>query len=127
MYVDLNHWQIIVVEDTFDDRQLISTILEHHGIRVYVTKNGNECLSLLDQVIPTLIVTDLAMPDRDGWQTLAALRGDARTAHIPVVVVTAYDSIDVAEDAFRAGFNGYFAKPIDPQTFVQRLQAIVAA
>jgi CheY-like chemotaxis protein len=123
--MDITTWQIIVVEDTFDDQQLISTILEHYGIRVYVTANGDECLALLKQVRPTLIVTDLAMPNRDGWQTLLAVRADRHTAQIPVIAVTAYGSAGVAEDAEQAGFNGYFTKPIDPWTFVQSLQTIL--
>jgi CheY-like chemotaxis protein len=123
--VETADWKVIVVEDTYDDIQLISKILCHHGVEVHVTKNGNECIRLLKELSPTLIVTDLAMAEKDGWQTLAAIRSDVNTAHIPVVAVTAYHSVDVAEDVFRAGFNGYFPKPVDPVTFVQRLQAIV--
>ncbi len=119
-------WKVVVVEDTYDDRQLISKILEYYGIEVHISKNGNECLKLLEQLLPTLIVTDLAMPERDGWQTLAAIRANRDTAHIPVVAVTAYHSAEVAEDALRAGFNGYFPKPVDPLTFVRSLEKIVA-
>jgi len=124
--LDTTDWKVIVVEDTYDDSQLISKILRHYGIEVYVAKNGNECIRLLKQLSPTLIVTDLAMPEKDGWQTLASVRSDAQTAHIPVVAVTAYHSADVAEDALHAGFNGYFPKPVDPITFVQRLYDIVS-
>ena len=124
--MSMTDWTIIVAEDTYDDVQLISQILQYYGIEVRVTKNGNECLQLLKQICPTLIVTDLAMPEKDGWQTLAAVRADAKTAHIPIVAVTAYHSADVAEDALKAGFNGYFPKPVDPITFVQALQAIVS-
>jgi len=118
-------WIVLVVEDTFDDRQLISKILRFHGIEVYTANSGNECLALLEQVMPTLVVTDLAMAGKDGWQTLTAIRSDERTAHIPVVAVTALHSADVAEDVRRAGFNGYFPKPLDPLTFVRGLEAAV--
>ncbi len=123
----MTQWKVIVVEDTYDDVHLISKILEHYGIQVFVTNNGNECIDLLNEVEPTLVVTDLAMPEKDGWQTLVAMRSDSRTAHIPVVAVTAYHSADVAEEALQAGFDGYFPKPVDPTTFVQRLQNIVVA
>jgi CheY-like chemotaxis protein len=118
-------WIAIVVEDMYDDVQLISTILRHYGITVHVASNGNECLSLLKEIDPTVIVTDLAMPIKDGWQTLKAVRADAQTAHIPVIAVTAYHSADVAEDVLHAGFDGYFPKPVDPFTFVQSLQRIL--
>jgi CheY-like chemotaxis protein len=119
-------WKVIVVEDTYDDQQLVSLILRHHGAEVYIAKNGNECLTFLEEIEPTLIVTDLAMPVKDGWQTLNAIRSNAATAHIPVVAVTAYHSIDVAADAMAAGFDGYFPKPISPQSFVNRLAKIIS-
>ncbi|MFQ3534818.1 MAG: response regulator [Aggregatilineales bacterium] len=118
-------WKVIVVEDSFDDQQLVSHILEHHGIQVYLAKNGDECLQLLTQIEPTLIVTDLAMLGKDGWQTLVGVRSNPATAQIPVIAITAYHSADVAEDAIRAGFDGYFPKPINPQTFVARIQEIL--
>lgn len=118
-------WKVIVVEDTYDDQQLISHILEHHGAQVLLAKDGNECLDLLRQTEPTLIITDLAMPGKDGWQTLVAIRSNVETAHIPVIAITAYHSADVAEDAMEAGFDGYFPKPVHPQTFVSRLAEII--
>lgn len=120
-------WIVIVVEDSFDDRQLISKILTHYGVSVHSAKDGNECLELLGSVTPTLIVTDLAMPNRDGWQVLAALRANPATAKLPVVAVTAYHSADVARDAVKAGFDGYFPKPLDPRTFVSSLERVLAA
>ncbi len=122
---ETNTWKVIVVEDTYDDQQLVSRILEHYGIEVYIAQNGNECLQLLNDVEPTVIITDLAMPGKDGWQTLVAIRSDVNMAHIPVIAITAYHSTDVAEDAMKAGFDGYFPKPINPQTFVECVVRII--
>ena len=124
---DTTSWIAVVVEDMYDDVQLISKILTHYGITVYAASNGNECLKLLKDIEPTIIVTDLAMPGKDGWQTLAAIRADPKTAYIPVIAVTAYHSAAVAQDVLRAGFNGYFPKPVDPFTFVQSLSKIIAS
>ncbi len=123
--MDVAHWKVIVVEDTFDDRQLVSVILRHYGIEVRSTANGNECLALLQDFEPTFVITDLAMPEKDGWQMLVAMRSNAKTAHIPVMATTAYHSSEVANDVFQAGFDGYFPKPVNPQTFVQSLRAII--
>lgn len=123
--MNLTDWKVILVEDTFDDQEVVARLLKHHGIEVFIAKNGDECLDLLQQVEPTLIITDLAMPRRDGWQTLVGVRSDVRTAHIPVIAITAYHAADVAEDAMRAGFDGYFPKPLNPQLFVPRLMEIV--
>jgi len=120
-----NDWQVIVVEDEFDSARMVSKILSYHGIQVHVAHNGHECLELLEWLEPTLIVTDLAMPQMDGWQTLGAIRSNPQTAHIPVVAITAYYSVDVAEEAVNAGFDAYYSKPLDPKSFVQDLNRIV--
>lgn len=118
-------WTVIVVEDTYDDRQLASAILAHYGVNVIVANNGKECLKLLDTVQPTMIITDLAMPEMDGWEMLRQLRENDATYDIPVVAITAYDSVDVAYDADRAGFDAYFPKPISPYDFVDSLVELV--
>lgn len=120
-------WLVLVVEDEFDSVQMVSKILSFHGIQVVVARNGVECLAYLDHVQPALIITDLAMPEMDGWQTLAALRARPDTRNIPVVAITAYHSVDVAEEAISAGFDAYFAKPVNARTFVPSLEKIVGS
>ncbi len=124
--MNVSDWKVIVVEDTYDDQQLASRIFEHYGAEVFIAKNGYECLDLLTQIEPTVIVTDLAMPGKDGWETLVAIRSNIARAHVPVIAITAYHSTDVANDAVNAGFDGYFPKPINPQTFVGRVAEIIA-
>src|SRR5690606_34273683 len=102
-----------------------SAILNHSGIRVQIARNGLQCLQLLDTVQPTCIVTDLSMPEMDGWEMLAELRANPQTKHIPVIAVTAYYSADLAHDALKAGFDAYFPKPISPRTFVENLENIL--
>ncbi len=120
-----SNWRVLVIEDEYDSIQMVSKILSFHGIEVHVAHNGRESLEMLDTLNPTLIVSDLAMPEMDGWQTLAAIRANPYTRHIPVVAVTAFHSADVAEEALRAGFNAFFAKPVSARTFVQQLQKLV--
>lgn len=120
-------WNVVIAEDEPDSVRMVSKILEHHGVHVEVTHNGDECLAVLERQSPTLVIVDLAMPGRDGWQTLAAIRANPATAHLPVVAVTAYYAPDVAEDAARAGFDGFFPKPVSATAFVPRLEAILRA
>ncbi len=124
--MDLSNWLVLVAEDEEDSAQVVSQILEHYGIQVYVARNGKKCLEALRETSPTLIVLDLAMPEMDGWQTLAAIRANPATAGIPVVAITAYDSFNVAEEAHQAGFDGYFSKPLQVASFIDALQTIVS-
>jgi CheY-like chemotaxis protein len=123
--VDTSTWRVLVVEDQEDSVQVVSQILEYHGIEVHVARDGQECVEMLNEVEPTLVITDLAMPKMDGWETLAAIR--RRPTYIPVVAVTAYHSVNVAQDALRAGFDAYFPKPIEAASFVRELERIVSA
>ena len=106
--MDFSEWLVLVVEDEYDSVQMVSKILNHHGIEAHVAGNGVECLEMLAQMEPTIIVMDLAMPEMDGWETLVAIRSNPETAHIPVVAMTAYHSVDVASDAIEAGFDSIF-------------------
>ena len=117
--------QVLVVEDEFDSMQMVSEILRYHGIDVVVAHNGKECIGLLKDIHPTLVVTDLSMPEMDGWETLSAIRANPQTAMIPVVAMTAYHSVDVAQQALNAGFNAFFAKPIRPGSFVESLTKLI--
>ena len=123
--MNVNDWTVIVVEDTFDDIQLVSAILAFHGVNVKVAVNGIECLKLLEEFTPSMIITDLSMPEMDGWEMLAQIRSNHLTQHIPVIAVTAYDSVDVAYDASNAGFDAYIPKPLSPRTFVESLLQVV--
>ncbi|HRE47616.1 MAG TPA: response regulator [Aggregatilineales bacterium] len=118
-------WRILLAEDSFDDVQLVTKILTHYGIEVHHAANGVECLAMLFDLAPDLVITDLAMPEMDGWQTLQNIRADARTEDLPVIAIIAYHSTTVAEDAQSAGFNAYFSKPISPTTFVQSLRDLL--
>lgn len=121
---DYSEWVVFLVDDDVDSIIVMNEIFGAYNIDLRVARDGNECLALLDEIQPTIIVLDLAMPDLDGWETLSALRADPRSAHIPVVAVTAYHSVSVAQDARAAGFDAYFAKPIGLD-FVEELRALM--
>jgi len=123
--VNPQQWRVLVVEDEYDSIQMVSKILQHHGVEVHIARNGHECLQLLQNIEPHLIMMDLALPEMDGWETLAKVRANSAIAHIPVVAITAYHSVNVEEDAQQAGFNAYFPKPLDTNKIIQRLAEII--
>jgi CheY-like chemotaxis protein len=118
-------WQILVVEDEYDSIQMVSKILQHSGIAVEIAHNGLECLEALKRRLPTLIIMDLALPIMDGWETLHHIRSNPETAHLPVVAITAYHSVNLEDDAYKAGFNAYMPKPLETQALVKHLERII--
>jgi CheY-like chemotaxis protein len=123
--MEISEWKVLVVEDTDDDLAMVSKILGFHGIQVYVARDGAQCMDMLYDVQPDLVIMDLAMPGMDGWQTLAAIRADARFAGLPVVAATAYYNTDMGDEAHNAGFDAYFQKPLNPRSLVQHLSGLI--
>ncbi|GAB5490090.1 MAG: response regulator [Phototrophicaceae bacterium] len=119
------NWRILVVEDEYDSIQMVSKILRHSGAEVHIARNGHECIKVLETLAPTFIIMDLALPEMDGWETLAKIRESEHTAHIPVAAITAYHSVNVEEDAYDAGFNAYFPKPLDTINLVEYLSHLI--
>lgn len=112
---------VMIVEDEFHAQAVLSHMLHHLGVRVVAVNDGAACLKALESHHPHLIIMDLAMPEKDGWQTLAAIRANPAIAHLPVVAVTAYHSVETQEDARRAGFDAFFGKPFKRDELVALL------
>src|SRR4051812_45285579 len=109
----LKDWNVLVVEDEADSMELVQGLLSHYGIHCVGAMSGEEALQILEQTTPTLIILDLALPGVDGWGVLTAVRAHNQMTNIPCVAITAFHTPELAEQAIRAGFNAYFAKPID--------------
>jgi CheY-like chemotaxis protein len=120
-----NDWCVLVVEDEFDSIQMVSKILSHHGVDVHIAHDGTECLTMLEELMPTLVIMDLALPEMDGWETLEKIRENPKTKNLPVAAITAYHSVNVEEDAEAAGFNAYIPKPVNTTTFIDTLKQLI--
>jgi CheY-like chemotaxis protein len=122
-----NHWQILVIEDDADGQEVMATLLRHLNIAIDIASNAEEAEQFLfqsDKAYDGAII-DLALPDKDGWQILAEVLEDSRTANLPCIAVTAYHTSKLREDAIVAGFKAYFPKPIDGTQFLRELEAIL--
>lgn len=82
---------VMIVDDNEVELNEMSEIIQTEGIKTILAKNGKECLSLLQETIPDLLVLDLLMPDIDGFQILNEIRKAKATKNLPVIVVTAKD------------------------------------
>ena len=121
----LADWHVLVVEDEADSMEVVRQILEFQGIQCLPALSAEDALEILDDTIPTLVIIDLALPGMNGWDLLEEIKGDARWSRIPRVAVTAYHSLEVAQEAIAVGFDAYFPKPIEATSFVRELRNIV--
>ncbi len=121
----LSDWNVVVVEDEADSRELVQGILGYHGIKNVATPTAEEALRILKESIPTLIIIDLSLPGMDGWSLLAEIQKNVTLQNVPCIAITAYHAAEVANEAIEAGFDAYFAKPLDATTFVRELVMLV--
>lgn len=106
--------QILIVEDKESSRELLRTILEQQGYGVIEAKDGEEAVRQLSLSTPDLVLLDLQIPIRSGFDVLKVIRSDDRLAKLPVVALTASAMQGDREKALAAGFTGYMAKPVSP-------------
>jgi CheY-like chemotaxis protein len=107
---------VLVVDDDFDSRVLLRTVLEYCGALVTVTSSAEEALITLRRVVPDVLVADIAMPDHDGYWLVRQVRSlpKERGGSIPAVAVTGYREAHGAERTLAAGYHAHLTKPIDP-------------
>lgn len=106
---------ILVVEDTPDVAQLIIEILKNKGYTTQWAKNGEEALEMMNDELPDLIVTDIAMPKMDGLTLCKNIRKDENMNHLPIVVVSARVEDKERIEGIEAGAEAYLPKPFLPE------------
>ena len=114
---------VIVIDDDADARRIYSEFLRAKGFTVFTAPDGRTGLTKTVELLPDVIVLDLAMPKVDGWTVLKHVRESSLTAHIPVVVVSAMS--DVRDAAFDAGCDAYLMKPCGPDVLYLQLRALM--
>ena len=101
--------------------------LEHAGFVVNAAADGASGVASAVSNRPDAIVLDVRLPDMTGWQVCDALKSDARTADIPVIILTAADSPALAQQAARAGCAAHLLKPCFPEELMKTVRAVLAA
>jgi two-component system cell cycle response regulator len=113
---------IVVIEDTPANLELMCYLLSAFGHNVMPATDGDEGLELTRAVVPELIICDVHMPKVDGYEVARILKSDPNLSNIPLLAVTALAMVGDREKGLKAGFDGYLYKPIDPQTFVSEVE-----
>ena len=116
---------VLIVDDDERNLRLARDVLRAAGLRTIEAATGAEAIERAGRHHPDVILMDLGLPDMDGALAARALGEEARTAHIPVVALTA---LPQAGEWFReAGFAGYLEKPFDIREFAERVRGFCAS
>jgi len=118
--------EILIVEDSPTQAQQLLLMLEHRGYRLNVASNGREALSRMQRRPPALVVSDVVMPEMDGYALCRAIKQDEVLRETPVVLLTSLsDPADVVR-GLEVGADSFLFKPCDPRYLVARIESLIA-
>ena len=121
----LKGWDVVVIDDEPDSLEVARYILDFYSAHVYTATNGQEGVALVKQIKPRFVISDLSMPEMDGWEFLRELKSTVYTDQIPVIALTAHAMKGDRERAIAAGFHNYLTKPLTANTFMDELLTLL--
>lgn len=119
--------RMLVIEDETDDVEVVEMMLHSVGVR---TVTAGTVDAAIDQLFGSdynfdAVIIDLAVPGMDGFELLTEIRRDAILSELPTIAITPFHSPELKTRALDAGFNAYFAKPLDTKAFMGTLRQIL--
>ena len=116
-------FSILVCEDDFAIKTMISTKLKQENYSVYTVQNGQEALNLMEKQQIDLVISDIMMPEMDGYEFVQTLRETKYT--LPILMITAKSQLESLEAAFKLGVDDYMVKPLRLEELVLRVKALL--
>jgi PAS domain S-box-containing protein len=125
--VRLDGLHVLLVEDDADSRKLLATMLKRYGARVTATKSAKEALSVFAGELPDVMISDIGMPEQDGYELIRKLRAmpPEKGGRTPAIALTGYASRKDRERALAEGYHQHIAKPIEQAEIVAAIAALV--
>src|ERR1700759_4426526 len=117
--------RVLVVDDILSNVKLLEAKLTAEYFEVMTAFNGLECLSRMEQIVPDIVLLDVMMPGMDGFEVCRRIKSNPRTAHVPVVMVTALDQPSDRVAGLEAGADDFLTKPVDDAALFARVRSLV--
>jgi CheY-like chemotaxis protein len=119
--LSLEGLSVLVVDDDADTREFLGFLLCEYGATVTIAGSAPEAIALLDAAQPDLLLSDLGMPEVDGYMLIQQVRSLPNTADLPAIALTAYAAETTQQQVLAAGFQKHIAKPAEPITLVSTI------
>jgi PAS domain S-box-containing protein len=118
----------LVVDDDSDTRELLAEVLRSRGVVVTAAASVEEGLAALDREVPDILLSDIAMPDRDGFDLIRRVRERPadRGGHVPAVAITAYARPEDSERSLASGYQMHVTKPVDMDELIATVASLTA-
>jgi diguanylate cyclase (GGDEF)-like protein len=118
--------RILIADDEPAVRQLLELVLRNQGYEVQSVASGDQLVRTAQDNVPDLVLVDLMMPLMDGYEAIRQLRNDTRTAHLPMLILTAKSTPDDVVTGFETGADDYITKPFNIPELLARIKAQIA-
>jgi CheY-like chemotaxis protein len=117
---------VLLVEDDHDNRDVLRTLLEQHHAVVTAVGSGKEALEMLPNVRPDVLLSDIGLPDLDGYELIRRIRElePATGGRLPAIALTAHASSEDRTKALRAGYQAHLTKPVEPSELVATIVSL---
>jgi DNA-binding response OmpR family regulator len=115
--------RIMVVDDDPDTLSILARYIRREGFIVVEASSGAECLDLVREYPPDVILLDLMMPEMDGFAVCRRLRMGSATAEVPVIMLTARDDLEARAEGMEIGVSDFIAKPVLRRELSERIHA----
>jgi PAS domain S-box-containing protein len=117
--------RVLVVDDEFDNREILRVMLTSNGLQVETAVNGEDALAMIAASPPDIVLLDIMMPGIDGYQVTASLKGNPETTHIPIILVTALSDQNARMAGLLAGAEDFLTKPLDRAELTLRVRNLL--
>ena len=118
--------RILIVEDNEMNRDMLSRRLKKRGYDITMAVDGEQGVEAARQEQPDLVLLDMSLPVMDGWTAAGHLKGDERTAGIPIIALTAHALAGDREKTIEAGCDDYDTKPVDINRLVSKIETLLS-
>jgi hypothetical protein len=123
---DLTGVRVLVVDDETDARELVKRALEGQGASVTTAASGDEALNVLEAARPDVVLSDVGMPDMDGYQLIRSIRAsDSKVRRVPAIALTAFARAEDRKKAMLAGYQAHLSKPFEIAELVIMVAGLV--
>jgi len=123
---NIDHVHILVVEDSPTQAVQIQYLLEKNDYEVTVAQDGQQALEMLEEITPTIIISDIVMPKMNGYQLCNAIKENDRLKDIPVILLTSLSDPEDVINGLICGANNFIVKPYDENFLLSRIKYILA-
>ena len=120
-----NRPRILIVDDDPINVKMLKAKLSGEKYDLYGAFGGQECLRMVDEIVPDLILLDIMMPEINGYEVTSRIKGNPATSHIPIILVTALDSPEDRNQGMTSGADEFLTKPVNKAEIMARVSSML--